>query len=258
MFPGFGDDPVSGPPSGDDADGGGWRLPEWGDDPDVGGARSVFGAGGAAAVSPVGPAGAVPDPSRGQGFAPAPPTSWGQGAAPIVAGPSPGAVATWERTAGADSGSLDEIYLDEPDGPVGLVALVAAAALAVAAFLPWARGSGTVTGEAIGLTDANGWGVLVPAIVVAFGTAMLWTGRRARWVGSTIVVAALVALGSATFTIVDIAAQSGDLPGELAGQGVDATVAADASIVPAPGVWVAVGAAALAAGTGFAALVRRP
>ena len=142
-----------------------------------------------------------------------------------------------------------------PDLVAGLIGLVGAAMLAIGSFLTWGRSTGVVEATVTGLTGSNGWGTLTCGMVVAFGAALVLTGRRNGLVGGAMLVAALAAVYFCGFSAVDILRTGDELPDILVGVGIDRDVAGAATLELTSGfavVAVGAGAALVAATIAFA------
>jgi len=176
----------------------------------------------------------------------APPATWDQ--APEQPFNAPSASARGEPA----------VSSSQADMASGLLGLIGAAGLIAGSFFVWAKAGGTLTsGTLNGLTGSNGWGTLICGLVVASLVAALLVGYRKPWVGGAMVLAAVVGLGLAVFSILDINSTSDDLPGVLRAENVSASVADGAVLDLDIGIWIVTAGGVVAAIAGVLALIRR-
>lgn len=173
--------------------------------------------------------------------------------------------ATWDQAPAQPFNATAASALGEPaprsgeaEMPAGILGLIGAAALIAGSFFAWAKAGGTLTsGTVNGLTGSNGWGTLICGLIVASLAAALLVGDRKPWVGGAMVVAAVVAVGLAVFSIVDINSTSDDLPGVLRAENVSASVADGAVLDLDIGIWIVTAGGVVAVIAGVLALMRR-
>lgn len=93
----------------------------------------------------------------------------------------------------------------------------------VGAFLPWATGTGGVSGN-VAAFDSNGVGVLVCGIVIALAIGLVLSGQRNPLIAGAVAVAGLVAVGLVVYSYIDLGNLADDLAEVVPGAGLDMAI----------------------------------